>query len=161
MSMCDTVPRVFKTVNLWYYAKILCESVILCKGCWDSVWICDSMPRVLWHCVNIVAVAEFLWKLIFGDLLIFVVSGQRKHAASIGTIHFFIGYLENAKYPPDENCLSCSSYKIAWKIAYLGLKMTLLNQKHEIIMKVAYLSVLKLGISFKDMKLSEKLPILV
>ena len=54
---------------------------------------------------------------------IFVASGQGKHAALIGTIRFFIGYLENAKYPPDKNCMSHSSHKIVWKFAYLGVKM--------------------------------------
>ena len=51
--------------------------------------------------------------------------------------------------------------KIIWKLAYLGLKMTLLNQKHKIIMKVTDLGVSKLRILFKDIKSSEKLPISV
>ena len=54
-----------------------------------------------------VAVAEVLRKSIFGDFLIFVVSGQGKRAESTGTIRFFIEYPDNAKYSTDENCVSC------------------------------------------------------
>ena len=108
--------------------------------------------------------AELLRKLIFHNFCIFVVSGQGKHAASIGTILFFIGYPANEKYPPNRNCICCSSHKIVWKLACLGVKMTSLDRKqncHEscqspcakimylipwckIVRKVAYLSVRKL-----------------
>ena len=89
-------------------------------------------------------VAEFLRKSIFGDFQIFVVSGQEKHAASIGIICFFKGYPENAKYSPDKTCMSCSSHKIVWKLVYLGGKMMSLDQTHKIVMKVANLGVSKL-----------------
>ena len=42
----------------------------------------------------------------FGKFRIFVVSGQGKHAASIGTIRFFIGYAKNSLYPHNKNCVS-------------------------------------------------------
>ena len=48
--------------------------------------------------------------------------------------------------------------KSSGKLAYHGVKMTSLNQKHEIAMKVADLCVSKLGISLKDIKLLGKLP---
>ena len=69
--------------------------------------------------------------------LIFVVSGQGKRAALIGTICFFIGYLGNAKYPPNKNCVSCSSHRVVLKLAYLNVKITLLDQKRKVIVKVA------------------------
>ena len=74
---------------------------------------------------------------------------------------FFMRFPENAKYPPDENCLSCSSHKIMWKLVCLGVKMMSLDQKHKIIMKVANRSVSNLCISFKDIKSSGKLPVSV
>ena len=89
---------------------------------------------------------EFLRESSYGDFQIFVVSCQGKHAASIGTIHVFKRYPENAKHPPDKNCASCSSHKIIRKLAYLGVKMASLNQKNKIVMKVANLSVSKLRI---------------
>ena len=46
----------------------------------------------------------------FGDFQISVVFDQGKHAASIGTIHFFIRYQENVKYPSDKNCMSSSRH---------------------------------------------------
>ena len=72
---------------------------------------------------------------------------------------FFIGYQENAKYPPNKSCVSCSSHKIIWKLVYLGIEMTSLDQKHNIVRKVANLCVSKLCISFKDIKSSGELPI--
>ena len=74
---------------------------------------------------------------------------------------FFTGYPENTKYPPDKNCVSCSSHKIVRKLAYLGVKMMSLNQKHKTVMSVANLGVSKLHISFKGIKSSGKLPISV
>ena len=91
----------------------------------------------------------------------FVASGQGKHAASIDNICFFIGYLENAKYPSNKNCVSCLSHKITEKLANLGVKMTLLDQKDKIVMKVANIGVSKLCLSLKDIKSSGELPILV
>ena len=41
--------------------------------------------------------------------------------------------MDNAKYPPDKNCTSCSRHKIVWKLAYLRVKMTSLVLKHNII----------------------------
>ena len=73
----------------------------------------------------------------------------------------FIGYLEDAKYPPDKYYISCSRHKILWKLAYLSVKMTSLDQKHKIIINFANFGVSKLHISFQDIKLSGKLPILV
>ena len=69
------------------------------------------------------AVAEILCKFFLGgDFQFFVVSDQGKHTALISTIHFFTGYMENAKYPPDKNCVSCSRHKIIWKLAYLRVR---------------------------------------
>ena len=51
--------------------------------------------------------------------------------------HLFTGYPENAKYPPDNNCISCSRHKIVWKLAYLGVRITLLFLKHKIVRKVS------------------------
>ena len=76
-----------------------------------------------------------------------VVSDQRKNAASIGTIRF-IGYPENANVHPIK--IAYRAHKTAWKLAYLGVKITPLVQKHKIVRKVAYLCVRKLRISFKD-----------
>ena len=84
--------------------------------------------------LNIVADAEFCVR----RFLDFVVSDLKKHAASIGTNQFFIGYLENAKYPPNKNCIPCSRNKIVWKLAYLSEKITSLIKKHKIVRKVAY-----------------------
>ena len=106
-------------------------------------------------------VAEFLCKSVFGNFFIFAVSDGGKHAALIGTIRLFIGYLQNAKYPLDKNCVSCSGHKMVWKLAYRGVKMVSFIQEQKIVMKVAYLSVSKLHTSFKGIKLSGKLPILV
>ena len=72
---------------------------------------------------------EILCKWILGDFQIFVASGQEKHAASIGTICFFIEYPENAKH--NKNCISQSSHKIMGKLACLGVKMASLDQKHK------------------------------
>ena len=80
---------------------------------------------------------------------------------SIGAIRLFTGYPENAKYLPDKNCVSRSSHKIAWKLAYLGVKMTSLDQTHKIVMKVANIDVSKLRFSLKDIKSPRKLPISV
>ena len=91
---------------------------------------------------------------------IFSVSSQGKHAAWIHTIHFFIEYSQNAKHPPDKKYVSCSSRKIVRKLAYLAVKMTSLDLKLQIVMKVPNLRVSKLHISFRDIKLSEKFPIL-
>ena len=79
--------------------------------------------------LHTVAVAEFVRKSSLGDFQIFVVSGRRQRAASIGTIRFYfsIGYPENAKCPPDKNGVSCSSHKVIGKLAYLGVKMTSLD----------------------------------
>ena len=113
---------------------------------------------------QIVDVAEFLCKLIFGDFQIFVVSGQGKCAASIGTTtsHFvFIEYPEIAKCPPDKNGVSCSRHKLVRKLAYLGVKMSSLYQKDKIITRVANINVSKLRISLKDIKSSGKLPFFV
>ena len=93
---------------------------------------------------------EFLCKSIFCDFWIFVAFGQGKHAASIGTICYFLGYPENAKYQPDKNCVSRSSHNIVRKLAYLSVKMMSIYQKHEIVMIVAHISVSKLLISLKD-----------
>ena len=71
----------------------------------------------------------------------------------------FIGYQENEKYSPDKNCVFCSSHKIILKLAYHAVKMTSLDKKHKIVMKVASLGVSKLRISFTDVKSSGKLPI--
>ena len=98
---------------------------------------------------------------IFGDLNFFPVSGQGKCAASIGTIHFFIWYPENVKYPPDKNFVSFSSGNIVGKLAYLSVKVTSLDQKHKIAIKVANISVSELHILFNGITLSGKLPISV
>ena len=74
-------------------------------------------------------------------LAIFVASGQGKHASLTGTICFFIGYPENAKYLPAKNCVSHSSHKIVGKLAYLSVKMVSLYQKHKIVVKVANIGV--------------------
>ena len=42
---------------------------------------------------------------------------------------------------PIKNCVSCSRGKIVWKVAYLGVKLTSLGQKHNIVRKVNYLGV--------------------
>ena len=57
------------------------------------------------------------------------------------TYNLFIGYPENAKYPPDNNCISCSRHKIVWKLAYLGVEITLLILKHKIVRKVSFFGV--------------------
>ena len=106
-------------------------------------------------------VTEFLRKSILGDFRIFVVSGHGKHAELIGAICFFIGYPENAKYPPNKNCVSCPSRKIVGKLVYLSGKIKSLDQEHKIIMKVANHGVSKLCIWFKDIKSLGKLPISV
>ena len=111
---------------------------------------------------HIAAITQFLCQSIFHDFQIFVASGREKRAASIVTIHFFlggypfIGYPENAKYPPDKNCISCSRYKTVLKLAYLSVKMAPLYQKDKTVMKVSNLSVSKFQISFKDIKSSGK-----
>ena len=79
----------------------------------------------------------------------------------ITTSHFFKGYLESAKYPLNKNYVSCSSRKIIVRLAYLSVKIMSLNEKHKIVMKVASLSVSVLRISFKEIKSSGKLPVLV
>ena len=110
---------------------------------------------------HIVTITEFLHKSIFGNLCIFVAYGQGNWAASNGiTCFFFIQNPQNAIYPCDKNCLSCSCHKIVWKLAYLSVKMMPLNQKDKIVMKVANLGVSKLCILFKDIKSSGKLHIL-
>ena len=43
-------------------------------------------------------------------------------------LFFLTEYPENAKYPPDKNCESCSRHKIIWKLAHLSIKMTSLIQ---------------------------------
>ena len=78
--------------------------------------------------LHFVTVAEFLRKSIFGDLKLFVASGQGKHAMLIGTTRFCIGYPENAEYALSKNSLS--NHKIVRKLAYLSVKMASLNQKH-------------------------------
>ena len=98
---------------------------------------------------------------IFGTFRIFVASGQGKRAESIDAIRFFMGYQENAKYPPDKNCLSHSSHEIVGKLAYLCVKIISLKQKQKIVMKVANIRVSKLRISLKDIKSPGKLPISV
>ena len=50
----------------------------------------------------IIAVVEFWHKSIFCEFRIVVVSDQGRPAASIGTFRLFVGYLENAKYQPNE-----------------------------------------------------------
>ena len=95
--------------------------------------------------IQLHVVAEFLRKSVFGDFQIFVASGQGKRATLIGTIHFFIGYLEDAKFLPNKNFnKSRSSHKIVRKLAYLGVEMMSLHQKHKIVIKVANISVTKL-----------------
>ena len=113
------------------------------------------------YMLYIIAITEVLSSSIFGDFLIFVVSGQGMRAALIGTIHFFIGYPENVKYPPNKNCLSCSSHKIIRKRVYLSVKMTSLDQKHKTVMKVACLGVSQLCISFKYIKIIRKVAYLI
>ena len=66
-----------------------------------------------------------------------------------GFFVFFVGYPENAKYPPDKNCVSCSRHKIVWKLVHLGVKMTSLVQKHKSVMKHVNFGVSKLHISFR------------
>ena len=102
---------------------------------------------------------EFLRKSIVGalDFCCFLT----RNAWCVFFVFVFLGYPENAKYPPDENVVSCSSHKMVGKLAYLGLKMTSLNHKHKIVVKVASIGVSKLHISLKDLKLSGKLPFLV
>ena len=74
---------------------------------------------------------------------------------------FFVGYPENAKLLPHKNCVSCSRYKIIWKLASCSVKMTSLVKKHKNIMKVAYRDISKLCISSEGIKFSAKLPIFV
>ena len=71
--------------------------------------------------------------------MIFVVFDQGNHAALFDTIRsfIFIQYPENAKYPPDKNCMPCSRHKIMWKLAYLIVKMTSLIQKLEIVRTIS------------------------
>ena len=59
-----------------------------------------------------------------------------------------------------KNCISCSSHKIIWKLAYLYAKMWL-DQKHKIVMKLVNLGVSKLCVSLKDISSSRKLPVKV
>ena len=39
--------------------------------------------------------------------------------------------MENAKYAPDKNCVSCSRHKITWKLACLCVEKTSLIQKQK------------------------------
>ena len=109
----------------------------------------------------IVTMVEFLCMSIFGDFQIFVVTCQEKCAALMCTIVFFLGYPENVKYPPCQNCISCSSQNHLETCIYLGVKMTSLDQKHKIVMKVANLGISKSRIPFSDIKLLGKLSILM
>ena len=80
---------------------------------------------------------EFLCKSIFGDFQIFFISAGGKHAVSLkkfGTIRCYIGYLENAIYPPDKN-ISKTFNQL--EFAYLSVKMVSLIQKHKSIRKGA------------------------
>ena len=79
----------------------------------------------------------------------------------IGTICLFIGYPANAKYLSNKNCVSFSGHKIIGKPVCLGVKMTSLDQKHKIFVKVSNIGVSKLHISLKDIKSSGKLPVSV
>ena len=90
-----------------------------------------------------------------------VVSDKGKHATLFGTICLFIGYPVNAKYLPNRKFVSCLRCKLDWKRAYLIENMMSLIQKHKNTVKVACLSVSKLHILFKSVKLSGKLSILV
>ena len=92
-----------------------------------------SQSQKLFH------IAAVLRKSIFRVLLFL----NKESMLSIGTIRLFVGYTENAKYPPGNNCVSRSSHKIG-KLAYLGLKITSLDQKHKIVRKAFYLGVRKL-----------------
>ena len=94
--------------------------------------------------IPIVVIATFLHESIFGNLQISVVFWPGKACCVDVNIHVFIGYPENAKYPPDKNCVSSSSHKIVWKLGCLSVKVMSLNQKHKIVRKVAYLGVRKL-----------------
>ena len=60
------------------------------------------------------------------------------------TYPFFIEYPENAKSLRNKNCESRSCNKTVGKLAYLGVKMTSLDQKHKNVMKAACLEVRKL-----------------
>ena len=44
----------------------------------------------------------------------------------------------------DKNGVSSSRHKIVWELAYLGVKMTSLVQKHKVDMNDAYIGVRKL-----------------
>ena len=91
-------------------------------GRWIPTFAC------LYHCrCGIFVSVDFLR---FSDFLF--VSGHRKRAVSIGTIlffFFFIGYPENAKYPPDKNCVSFSGRKFVRKLAYPGVRNDLTRSK--------------------------------
>ena len=68
---------------------------------------------------------------------------------------FFIGYPENAKYPPDKkNVYLVQVTKLSGKLAFPSVKIMSLNQKHKIVMKVANIVVSKLHISLKNIKSS-------
>ena len=82
-------------------------------------------------------------------------------ACCVNWCYVFLGYPENTKYPFHKNCVSSSWYRIIWKLAYLGVKMTSFIQKHKLVVKVAYFGVAKFSISFKGIKSSGKLSISV
>ena len=93
--------------------KVLKEGLCLIGG---------TTVALIWHDwreLNIVAVTEFLRKFMFGNFQIFVVSDQGKCALSIGTIPFFIGYMENAKCQPNQNCVACSNIKLCGNLSIL------------------------------------------
>ena len=127
--------------------QIGCQSLqSLCQGeellfLFVCLWVC-LLDLVMIRITILLPLQNFCpgWYL----AIFFFFSDQGRPAALTSTIRLFIGYLENAKYPPDKNCVSCSRHKIVGKLAYLGVKMTSLVQEHKNVVKVAYLSVSEL-----------------
>ena len=138
---------------------------------WHSVWIdsCKNIEIIYWwgisHFVSVKLhswlLSSLLWNfcvsqffLIFGFLWFLA-----EESVLCWLVLFFHRDLVNAKYPPNIKCISRSSHKISRKFAYLGVKLTSLDQKHKIAVKVANIGVSKLCIWFEDTKSSVKLPI--
>ena len=115
---------------------------------WSHWNACSSRKGV----IHTVTVAEYLFSrsLEISGVLLFLTMESLLRRLVLSVFkkkNFFLGYPETAKYPPHKTCVSYSRHKIVRELAYLGVKMTSLVQKHKI---VAYLGVKKLHIPLTD-----------
>ena len=61
------------------------------------------------------------WCLVIFRLLLFLTEESMLRCLVLSI--FFIGYTENAKNPPNKNCVSSSKRSVVWTLAYLGVKI--------------------------------------